>query len=194
MKKLIYLFFLVVFLVFNTGIVLALTQNGGKCTTNSDCASGYCDVTHTRGSSSGTCQVSSYNSGSGGTPTDSGSGSISSAAAVISPTIVCSNLNSNGKQCDSIQTGIGLINTNITSFINSIFTIILSISGGIALILIIVSGYQLSLSSGNPEKVKEAQGMLTAAIVGFIFIIFSVAILQIIGVDILGGILPTFKK
>ena len=126
--------------------------------------------------------------------TNSGSGSIPPNALVTLPTIVCSNLNSNGQQCDTIQTGVGPITTQAASFINSIFTIILSISGGIALILIIVSGYQLSLSSGNPEKVKEAQGMLTAAIVGFIFIIFSVAILQIIGVDILGSILPTFGK
>ncbi len=122
---------------------------------------------------------------------DSGSGSLPPTAAITLPTIVCSNPGTNGS-CNGIQTGVGLISTDAASFINSIFTIILSISGGIALILIIVSGYQLSLSSGNPEKVKEAQGMLTAAIVGLVFIIFSVAILQIIGVDILGGILPTF--
>lgn len=123
---------------------------------------------------------------------NSGAGSIAGNPPTTLPTIVCTTLN--GQQCDGIQTGVGFMNTDAAKFINSIFTIILSLSGGIALILIIVSGYQLSLSSANPEKVKEAQGMLTAAIIGFVFILFSVAILQIIGVDILGSILPTFGK
>lgn len=91
------------------------------------------------------------------------------------------------------STAIGDINVATpTGFIEKIFGILLSISGVIALILIIVSGYQLSLSQGNPEKVKNARERLTAAIIGLLFIIFSVAILQIIGVDILQ--LPGFNK
>ncbi len=92
--------------------------------------------------------------------------------------------------CD---TAIGPINTGTPSaFIQTIFSILLSISGAVALILVIVSGYQLSLSQGNPEKVKGARERLTAAIIGLVFVIFSVAILQIIGFDILH--LPGFSK
>ncbi len=40
-------------------------------------------------------------------------------------------------------------------------------------------------SSGNPEKVQAAREQLTSAVVGLLFIIFSITILQVIGVDIL---------
>jgi hypothetical protein len=47
-------------------------------------------------------------------------------------------------------------------------------------------------SQGNPEKVQAAREQLTSAIVGLLFIIFSLAILTIIGVDILK--LPGFTR
>lgn len=82
-------------------------------------------------------------------------------------------------------TAIGEISTDPAGFVKSIFGIILSLSGGVALLLIIFSGYKLMLSQGNPEKAQEAKETLTAAIVGLLFIIFSLVILQVIGVDIL---------
>jgi len=81
--------------------------------------------------------------------------------------------------------------SNPSAFVSKIFQILLSISGIVALLLIITSGYQLMMSQGNPEKVKGARERLTAAIVGLLFIIFSVAILQIVGVDILH--IPGFR-
>ncbi len=103
----------------------------------------------------------------------------------------CTNSDKNGN-CTIISTALGIINPSANSVINEIFSIVLGLSGIAAVILIIISGFQLSLSQGNPEKVKEAQGMLTSAIIGLLFIIFSVVILQIIGLDILG--LPGFGK
>jgi uncharacterized membrane protein YqhA len=61
----------------------------------------------------------------------------------------------------------------------------LGISGGIALILIIISGYKFMVSQGNPEATKAATEQLTSAIIGLLFIIFSFVILQIVGVNIL---------
>lgn len=88
-------------------------------------------------------------------------------------------------KCGSINTAIGSINTDIGKAINQLFSIVLGLSGGIALILIIYSGYQLMMSQGNQEKVQGAKETLTSAIVGLLFIIFSLVILQVIGVDIL---------
>lgn len=88
-------------------------------------------------------------------------------------------------QCLVVNTALGLIPTTPAGLVTTVFGILLGLSGGIALILIIFSGYQLMASGGNPEKVKEARERLTSAIVGLIFIIFSFAIFQTITAGIL---------
>jgi len=86
-------------------------------------------------------------------------------------------------ECD---TGLGItISSNPRDFVKVLFGVILSISGMIALLLIIFSGYRLLVSRGNPEKITDAKDRLVSAIIGLLFVIFSLVILQIIGVDIL---------
>ncbi|HEX8964828.1 MAG TPA: hypothetical protein VF820_00160, partial [Patescibacteria group bacterium] len=87
--------------------------------------------------------------------------------------------------CTQFSTAVGTINTDVGSFVGQFLGILLGLSGGVAVAVIIFSGYQLAMSQGNPEKVKEARERLTAAVVGLLFIIFSTTILQIIGVDVL---------
>lgn len=94
--------------------------------------------------------------------------------------------------CTRVKTAVGSIGTDPAEFIKSIFSLLLGVAGGIAVILIIISGYKLMASQGNPEKVQGAREMLTSAIVGLLFIIFSFVILQVIGVDILK--IPGFSK
>ncbi len=45
-------------------------------------------------------------------------------------------------------------------------------------------------SQGNPEQVQVAREELTAAIVGLLFIVLSLILIQFIGLDVLR--LPTF--
>lgn len=92
----------------------------------------------------------------------------------------------NGQHIASCKTAIGTIPVDTTSLVQIIFRTILSLSGGVAIIMVVLGGYRLSLSQGNPEKVQQAREAITSAIVGLLFIIFSVTILQIIGIDILG--------
>ena len=87
--------------------------------------------------------------------------------------------------CINIDTAIGPISTEPQGFVRSIFSLVLGLAGGIALILIILSGYRFMASQGNPEALTNARQQLISAIVGLLFIIFSFVILQIIGVDIL---------
>lgn len=95
------------------------------------------------------------------------------------------NTNGDGYLCDT-GLGFGLqIRTDPAGFVQSIFGILLSISGSIALVLIIISGYQLMVSRANPEKIQAAKERLTSAIIGLLFIILSLVILQVIGVDLL---------
>ena len=87
--------------------------------------------------------------------------------------------------CTAVNTALGTISTSPQGFVGSIMGLLLGLSGGVAVLLIIASGYEMVTSQGNPEKVKAARERLTSAIVGLLFTIFSVAILQYIGVDIL---------
>ncbi len=89
------------------------------------------------------------------------------------------------KGCQSVYTAFGPIYTSPSGIVTSIFRILLGISGGVAILIIIFSGYQILASSGNPDTIQAARERMTAAIVGLLFMIFSLVILQIIGVDIL---------
>ena len=70
--------------------------------------------------------------------------------------------------------------TGVSSFINAITNIALPLAGTAALILLIVSGYKMITSQGNPDKLNDAKEMATNAIIGLVFILLSVAILGLI--------------
>lgn len=111
------------------------------------------------------------------------------AAPQVNP--VCKTFDALGK-CTEIPTGLGIpIKTRPEEFVKAIIGILLSLSGGIAVLIIMFSGYHLMVSRGDPEKVQGAKETITSAIVGLLFIIFSIVILQVIGVDILK--IPDFK-
>lgn len=117
-----------------------------------------------------------------------------SYANANTPTPICTQDQVKNKNCQ-IQTGLG-VKINFTGgpgeFIKTLMGILFGIIGGIATILIIFSGYRLMVSQGNPEKIQGAKDQLTAAIIGLLFTIFSLVILQTIGYDILR--LPGFGK
>lgn len=95
-----------------------------------------------------------------------------------------------GLFCDKdnteINTAIGCIPINDTNRLVGFFLrFTIGIGGGIAFLLILYSGVQIVTSGGDPEKVKGAKQLLTAAVSGLLMLVFSVVILEIIGVDIL---------
>lgn len=89
------------------------------------------------------------------------------------------------------STALGPLQTDLPKLLTQIFTIALTIAGIAALGLIIASGYRLMISQGNPEQVKGAREQLTAAIIGLLFIIFSLVILQVVGHSIIN--IPGFN-
>jgi hypothetical protein len=92
--------------------------------------------------------------------------------------------------CDGgtgIDTAIGCIPvSNVNDLIAFILRWAIGVGGGIAFLLIAFAGFQIATSSGNPERLKAGQELLTSAIAGLIMLVFSVFILRIIGIDILG--------
>ncbi len=86
---------------------------------------------------------------------------------------------------EGIWTAVGCIPSDPESIIQTVITIGLSVGGGVVLIMILAGSFMLSVSQGDPNKTKEAKEIITSAIIGLIFVIFSVTILQFIGVSIL---------
>jgi hypothetical protein len=82
-------------------------------------------------------------------------------------------------------TAVGNWSSSPVQAIQALFGLVLSLTGIVALLVIIYAGYRIMTSQGNPERLTSARELLTAAIVGLLFTIFSLVILQTIGVDIL---------
>lgn len=98
-----------------------------------------------------------------------------------------------GQLCGGgILTAIGCVPTEPRELVKALLKFAAGAGGGIAFLLMIAGAFQMIASAGNPEMVKKGSEQLSSAIIGLLFIIFSVLLMQVIGVDILG--IPGFKK
>ena len=85
-----------------------------------------------------------------------------------------------------LWTALGCFSGNMSEFIaNNVMRTGIGIAGGVSMLCIMLAAFQMQTSSGNAEKIKKAQELLTNCITGLMVIIFSILILKIIGVDIL---------
>ncbi len=85
----------------------------------------------------------------------------------------------------TVYTAVGCIHTGENLLVADLITLFLGVSGGIALLSILAASFLFSTSRGDTNKVKQAKDLMTAAVSGLFFIIFSVIILNFIGVQIL---------
>lgn len=86
----------------------------------------------------------------------------------------------------SVKTAIGCIHTEPADLIADVLKFALGISGGLAFLMMLLGAFQMLTSAGNPETLAAGKDRLTSAVIGLLFVIFAVLLLQIIGVDILG--------
>jgi hypothetical protein len=86
---------------------------------------------------------------------------------------------------EGVWTAIGCINRDPGAIMQRLIRVGLGIGGGIALITFLAAGFIFSTSQGDPKEYGKAKEMMTSAIVGLIFIIFSITILQFIGFSVL---------
>lgn len=86
----------------------------------------------------------------------------------------------------SINTAIGCIPFNDqNALVGFILRWAIGIAGGIAFLLILIAGFQIISSRGDPKRLQAGQELMTSAIAGILLLIFSLVILRIIGFDIL---------
>lgn len=62
----------------------------------------------------------------------------------------------------------------------------IGISGGIAFLLMVLGGFRILISAGDPKAVQAGSEMISSALIGLLFIVFSLFLLELIGVKILG--------
>lgn len=65
---------------------------------------------------------------------------------------------------------------SLSKIIGNIIKIVLSLLGLVAVVLIIVGGFQWMTSGGNEEKIGNAKKLMGAALIGLIIVILAYAI------------------
>jgi len=94
--------------------------------------------------------------------------------------------NCDGEPLSGIDTAIGCIRTDkLEETVNFILKWVLGISGGVILLLLIITGYNLLTSTGNPEKLQGVKENIVSIFSGLILIGFSLVLLKVIGADVL---------
>lgn len=74
----------------------------------------------------------------------------------------------------------------ILDIVSAFFPYVFAIAGLILFAFLIMGGFGLLTSGGNPETVKKAQGKITSALVGFLIIFLAYWLTQIL--EIIFGI------
>lgn len=80
------------------------------------------------------------------------------------------------------NTKVGQTYTDFASLISIIVKNAITVAGIIFLILLILGGFSfiMSAGSGDPKKAQQAQQTITAALIGFVVVFLSYAIVQLI--------------
>ncbi len=86
---------------------------------------------------------------------------------------------------EGVWTAVGCIKREPESILAELLSIGLTTGGGIALLMILGAGFIFSTSAGDPKRVDQAKELITSAVIGLIFIIFSIAMLEFIGFTVL---------
>ena len=87
---------------------------------------------------------------------------------------------------DQTATALGCIANDPAQAIPDILAWAVSVGGGLAFLMFLYGAFVLITAGPDPQKVDQGKSIITSAISGLLFIILSVVLLRVIGVDILG--------
>jgi hypothetical protein len=89
------------------------------------------------------------------------------------------------EQPTHIYTAVGCIQTSNEGLVRDLVRLLMGVSGTVALLSILGGAFMLSISQGDTNKVKQGRELIMAAVGGLVFMIFSIIILQFVGVSLL---------
>lgn len=85
-----------------------------------------------------------------------------------------------------IWTAVGCIPTNtLNDFVAWFLSKLIFVASGIAFLLMAFGALKIITSAGSPESIQAGKQLITSSLAGLIFIILSLFLLKLIGVDIL---------
>jgi len=99
--------------------------------------------------------------------------------ATILPAIVLAQPAMN-QGLENFRNATGLTNSDLPTVIGRIVRVVLSFLGLIAVVIIIIGGFQWMTSGGNEDQIGKAKKLMGAGIVGLIIIILAYAIANFI--------------
>lgn len=85
----------------------------------------------------------------------------------------------------SVDTAFGAVAASPEGIATKVLMVGSQLAGGLAFLLMIYSGFLFLTSAGDPHKLQEATDVLTSAIAGLLLVIFSVFLLDLLGVQLL---------
>lgn len=71
-------------------------------------------------------------------------------------------------------------NPPLEGVINTLINVLLSVAGTLAVLFLIIGGYQYITSLGNPEQISKAKSSITYSIIGLIIVILSYVIVKFV--------------
>jgi len=71
-------------------------------------------------------------------------------------------------------------NPPLEGIINTLINVLLSIAGTLAVLFLIIGGYQYMTSLGNPDQIGKAKNTITYSIIGLIIVILSYVIVKFV--------------
>lgn len=83
-------------------------------------------------------------------------------------------------QTQAFPSSAPLSQISLGSLINSAIPYIIGIAGIALLFVIVMGGFQLMYSKGDPKAMQAAQAKITYALVGFVVVVFAYLIVQLV--------------
>ncbi len=90
--------------------------------------------------------------------------------------------------CDpakEIQTDFGCLPNDPVGFVQKFYGWGLGMIGLIGLLFLIIGGYQLLISRGDPSRIQTGKSYITYAIIGILLAIFGYVFIEVIAGDVL---------
>lgn len=86
----------------------------------------------------------------------------------------------------NINTALGSVPTDPAPLAAWVLSKAVGMAGGVAFLLMLYGSFLFLISAGDQNKLQEATDVIMSAIAGLLMILFSIFLLNLIGVQILG--------